>query len=200
MVTATQWSQQISKVARRGALLFGFLAALATTFGAATATAKSTAAHRPHKGRHRTHSQALTGSLKHAHAKLITVEISGGKGGGGDPGDDYPSQWKNRPQDSALDQWLEYNRECTSFAAWALYSRNGFNMPFHDNANNWGPDAAARGYVVNSTPAVGSIAWSNHGTFGHVAYVVAVSGGSITIEEYNYYGNGTYDKRTVPAS
>jgi hypothetical protein len=39
------------------------------------------------------------------------------------------------------------------------------------------------------------------GTFGHVAYVVAVGGGSVTIEEeYNHYLTGTYDKRTVPAS
>jgi surface antigen len=131
---------------------------------------------------------------------VITVLIAGGKGGAGDPGDDYPAQWKNRPMDSVLDQWREYNRECTSFTAWALYSRNGFNMPFYDNANKWGPDAAKRGYAVNSTPAVGSVAWSNAGTYGHVAYVVAVGGGNVTIEEYNRNYTGTYDKRTVAAS
>ena len=148
----------------------------------------------------RAHRQALHGSLKHAHIKIVTVLIRGGKGGGVDPGDDYPAQWKNRPMDSVLDQWREYNRECTSFVAWALYSRNGFNMPFYDNANNWGPDAIRRGYAVNNSPAVGSVAWSNAGTYGHVAYVVAVGGGNVTIEEYNHYYNGTYDKRTVPAS
>jgi surface antigen len=153
-----------------------------------------------HHHKHHTHPQAFTGSLKKRdHPPVVAVTIEGGKGGAADPGDDYPAQWRNAPMDSKLDQWREYNRECTSFVAWALYSRNGFNMPFFDNANNWGPDAARRGYAVNSTPAVGSVAWSNAGAYGHVAYVVAVGGGNVTIEEYNHYGNGTYDKRTVAA-
>ncbi len=180
--------------------------ALAATFAFAitagsieTSAADSTTTAAAHH-RRRPHRQALLGSLKHAHVPLIAVLISGGKGGGVDPGDDYPAQWRNRPMDSVLDQWREYNRECTSFVAWALYSRNGFNMPFYDNANNWGPDAARRGYIVNGSPAVGSVAWSNAGTFGHVAYVVGVGGGNVTIEEYNHYYNGTYDKRTVAAS
>ncbi|HEX8753208.1 MAG TPA: CHAP domain-containing protein [Solirubrobacterales bacterium] len=149
---------------------------------------------------HRPHSQAVKGPIGKAHLPVVKAPIIAGKGGGGDPGDDYPARYKDRPQDSVIDQWGEYNRECTSFVAWALYSRNGFTMPFYDNANNWGPDAIRRGYAVNSSPAVGSVAWSNAGTFGHVAYVVAVGGGNVTIEEYNHYGNGTYDKRTVPAS
>lgn len=102
--------------------------------------------------------------------------------------------------DSVLDHWREYNRECTSFVAWALATRNGFNMPFYDNANKWGARAAALGYAVNQTPAPGAVAWSNAGAFGHVAYVESVSGASVRIEEYNHYGNGTYDSRTVPAS
>jgi len=99
-----------------------------------------------------------------------------------------------------LDSWREYNRECTSFVAWALASRNGFNMPFYDNANGWGPDARARGFAVNSTPAPGSVAWSNAGTFGHVAYVQDVSGSGVHIEEYNHDGTGHYSSRVVPAS
>jgi surface antigen len=169
----------------------------------AGASSLASAHHRstPRHHRHRPHRQAFAGSLRHGHhPKVVWVTIQAGKGGSGDPGDDYPAQWRNAAQDSVLDQWREYNRECTSFVAWALYSRNGFNMPFYDNANGWGPDAARRGYALNSTPAVGSVAWSNAGTWGHVAYVVAVSGGSVTIEEYNHYGNGTYDKRTVSAA
>jgi surface antigen len=145
------------------------------------------------------HRQALHGSLSQAHVKIVTILLQGGKGGGGDPGDDYPAKWRDAPMDSELDQWREYNRECTSFVAWALYSRNGFNMPFHDNANGWGPDAIKRGYAVNGTPAVGSVAWSDAGTYGHVAYVVSVGGGDVTVEEYNEHYNGTYDKRTVAA-
>ena len=99
-----------------------------------------------------------------------------------------------------LDNWREYNRECTSFVAWALATRNGFNMPFYDNAIGWGSDARARGFAVNSTPAPGSVAWSNAGTFGHVAYVQDVSGSSVHIEEYNHDGTGHYSSRVVPAS
>jgi surface antigen len=164
--------------------------------------AASTRAHRGHRHhqRHRPHRQALAGSLKNSKVPVVKAPLIAGKGGGGDPGDDYPARYKNAPQDSIIDQWGEYNRECTSFVAWALYSRNGFRMPFYDNANNWGADARRHGYTVNSNPAVGSVAWSNAGTYGHVAYVVAVGGGNVTIEEYNRDWNGTYDKRTVAAS
>jgi surface antigen len=131
----------------------------------------------------------------------VHVDLGANAGGrGGDPGDDYPARWRNAPQDSMFDNWREYNRECTSFAAWALASRNGFNMPFNDNAINWGTRARALGYRVDGNPAVGSIAWSNAGRWGHVAYVVDVSGANVSIEEYNHLGNGTYTARTVPAS
>jgi surface antigen len=119
-------------------------------------------------------------------------------GRGGVPGDDYP--WKNLPQDSQLDPWREYVRECTSFAAWALHSRNGFEMPFYANAIDWGTKAAALGYPVNGTPALGAIAWSQKLPWGHVAWVSDVSGGTVTIQEYNEYGNGTFDTRSVAAS
>jgi surface antigen len=181
-------------------LVFVALAAIAAASVSVAGAHGHRQKHHHHRHHHRPHRQAFKGSLDGPHPKVVKVTIEGGKGGGGDPGDDYPAKWRNARQDSLLDQWLEYNRECTSFAAWALYSRNGFVMPFNDNANKWGPDATHHGYAVNSTPAVGSIAWSNAGTYGHVAYVVAVSGGSVTIEEYNEYGNGTYDKRTVAAS
>jgi surface antigen len=180
-----------------GAALVLACAGVVGAIFAAGASAHKPAKHQKHRHVHR---QALSGSLRTAHVPVVTVKIKGGRGGGGDPGDDYPAVWRNAPQDSMLDQWREYNRECTSFVAWALYSRNGFNMPFYDNANNWGPDAIKRGFTVNSTPAPGSVAWSNAGSFGHVAYVENVIGSNVYIEEYNEHYNGTYDSRTVPAS
>src|SRR5690349_9633 len=87
------------------------------------------AASRPHGHHHHHHRQALKGSIKHAHVKVVKLDMKGGRGGGGDPGDDYPPQLKNAAQDSRLDPWREYNRECTSWVAWALHSRNGFEMP-----------------------------------------------------------------------
>jgi surface antigen len=132
--------------------------------------------------------------------------LKGGRGSGGpagassDPGDDYPAKWRNAPQDSLFDTWREYNRECTSFAAWALSSRNGFEMPFFDDAKNWGARAQRLGYGVDAYPAVGAVAWSNVGRWGHVAYVQAVNGGDVFIEDYNHRFDGRYDARWVPAS
>jgi surface antigen len=148
---------------------------------------------------HRPHRQALGGAKSEAPVPITAAPSSGGKGGGADPGNDYPARWRNAPQDSVLDAWMEYNRECTSFVAWALHSRNGFDMPFYRNANRWGPEAQRRGYVVNSVPAPGSVAWSNTGVFGHVAYVVAVNGANVTVEEYNFTVRGGFDKRAVSA-
>ncbi|MGW4651999.1 CHAP domain-containing protein, partial [Kitasatospora sp. NPDC004289] len=107
--------------------------------------------------------------------------------------DDYPAKWRNVPMDSVVDDWRMYNRECTSFTAWRLHSRNGYEIPFHANAGDWGYRARDLGIRVDNTPAVGSVAWSS----GHVAWVESVGNGTVTIEEYNYGYNGTYNERTV---
>ena len=114
--------------------------------------------------------------------------------------DTYPSKWADAPMDTILDDWGEWNRECTSYAAWMLHSVNGFEMPFHDNAVNWGPDAKSRGYAVNMTPAVGSIYWTSSPQ--HVAWVESVSpdGKSVTIEDYNHDYTGHWGERTVATS
>src|SRR4051794_19103811 len=113
---------------------------------------------------------------KHTRQKKVHI-VRGGRGGVSLV-DDYPSQWKNAPQDSLLDNWKEYNRECTSFVAFRLDSRAGFKMPFYDDAINWGPRAQKLGYKVDQTPAIGSVAWTSaHG--GHVAWVADVQGANI---------------------
>jgi surface antigen len=140
--------------------------------------------------------QALVGSK----APALSADLTFIGGRGGDPGNDYPAKWRDIPMDSVFDLWGEYNRECTSFVAWALATRNNFNVPFHDNAIGWKGDAQFRGFAVNSTPAVGSVAWSGAGEYGHVAWVSAISGENVIIEEYNENFTGTYDQRSVPAS
>lgn len=116
--------------------------------------------------------------------------------------DDYPSKWRDVPMDSVLDDWRMYNRECVSFVAWRLHTRNGFEMPFHDSAANWKSRASSMGYAVNATPAIGAVAWSSN----HVAWVEAVGNGTVTVEEYNnidsnhngsYGDDGTYSTRTI---
>jgi len=109
----------------------------------------------------------------------------------------FAGNLKGSAQDYLIDPWSHYNRECTSFAAWRLASRNGFNIPFHGNAVDWKTLAQARGYSINNTPAVGAIAWFS---YGHVAWVEAVNGSQVTIEEYNYPGGGSYNERTLAAS
>ena len=112
-------------------------------------------------------------------------------------GDDYPAKWRNVPQDSVFDSWGEWNRECTSAAAWWLHERNHFEMPFHDNAAGWGPDAKARHFTVNKTPGIGAIAW--WGAKNHVAWVEAIHGSKVKIEEYNYDFHGHYNAREIAA-
>ena len=114
--------------------------------------------------------------------------------------DDYPDPWRPpTPMDSMFDSWGEYNRECTSFVAWRLHSRNGYEMRFHDDAKRWGPDAAARGYAVDMNPAVGSVAWKGSGA-GHVAWVEQVGDSTVTIEDYNSDFTGHYGEHVVATS
>ena len=114
-------------------------------------------------------------------------------------GDDYPAYYKNGSQ--TIDKWRMYSRQCTSFAAFRLSSVNGFELPgAYGNAGEWGYRARREGYRVDNTPAIGSIAWSTAGGYGHVAWVSNVMGDNIEIEEYNYDYKGNYNKRIVKAS
>lgn len=118
--------------------------------------------------------------------------------------DDYPAQWRNAAQDSVVDSWGYYNRECTSFVAWALQSRNGFEMPRAiGNANSWKNWAQQHGYAVDMNPAPGAVAWWSNQYGGHVAWVKSVNGdGTVTVEDYNngYPQNpGTYMQRIIAA-
>ncbi len=111
-------------------------------------------------------------------------------------GDDYPAHYKNGSQE--IDKWRMYSRQCTSFAAFRLSNVNGFDIPAaYGNANEWGYRARREGYRVDNTPAIGSIAWSTAGTYGHVAWVSNVMGDQIEIEEYNYGIRESYNKRVV---
>jgi surface antigen len=117
---------------------------------------------------------------------------------------DYP--YAGSSADS-VDQWGFYTRECTSFVAWRMVHNNGvtdFSNSMRGghwgNAYEWAANASRLGYRVDSTPAVGAIAYwgPNQGgaySFGHVAWVESVNGdGSVNVEEYNFrtpYGYGT---------
>ena len=120
--------------------------------------------------------------------------------------DDYPANYKNFAKDARIDEWNFYNRECTSFVAWCLNSRNG--VAFHNHyggvqwghAKDWGDAARRCGIAVDMNPAKGSVWWSSSGKYGHVAWVSSVDGNNVHIEEYNYGNNGNYHERVVAAN
>lgn len=120
--------------------------------------------------------------------------------------DDYPDYYKNAERDAIVDEWNFYNRECTSFCAWCINNRNGVSFTNWyggirwGHAYNWGNAAKQLGITVDKTPAVGSIAWWDSGTYGHVAWVSEVKGNTVVIEEYNYKYAGSYNSREINAS
>lgn len=69
------------------------------------------------------------------------------------------------------------------------------------NANNWDNAAARDGYRIDYNPTVGSIAQSDAGYYGHVAFVERVnSNGSILVSEMNFSASpGILTYRTIPA-
>jgi surface antigen len=86
-------------------------------------------------------------------------------------------------------------RNCTDYVAWRLASLGVPTSIYkgHGNGSGW---ASVSGLTTNTTPAVGAVAVQTSGTFGHVAFITGVSGSTITIAEYNYGENGTYDTRS----
>ncbi|MFA9414022.1 SH3 domain-containing protein [Streptococcus sp. E29BA] len=120
-------------------------------------------------------------------------------------GDTYPAKWKNLDPDSNIDDWGMYVRNCTSFVAHRLSAVNKFELPrAYGNAEAWGNRARSEGYRVDESPVLGAVAWSaaapDNWGYGHVAWVAAVNGDMVTVEEYNYGKRYAYNSRTVHKS
>lgn len=116
--------------------------------------------------------------------------------------DDYP--YKNNCD--GVDPWNFYKCQCTSFVAWRITEKldikftNWYKGEHFGNANLWDKAAKAAGVSINKTPKVNSVAQSNDGENGHVAWITKVDGSDITVEEYNYEHKEKYNKRTVNKS
>lgn len=112
-------------------------------------------------------------------------------------GDTYPSPWCSAEQDSMLDSWGMYNRECVSYTAWKVHE-SGRHMPYwggRGNANQWDEDAEADGIPVDSRPKAGDVAIKNSYPYGHAMYVESVNGdGTINISQYNADYQGHFSK------
>jgi surface antigen len=124
-------------------------------------------------------------------------------GGAATPGDPnhggYPAAWDNSPQDSLIDSWGMYNRECVSYTAWRVYS-SGRYMPYWGgvgNASQWPGNARAAGIPVDGSPRVGDVAIAYWGPYGHAMYVEAVGNGQVYVSQYNYYIDGRYSEMWV---
>lgn len=126
------------------------------------------------------------------------AEVPQGKAGffkasnGSAVGDDYPQAWKTP---NLVDRWGYYTANCTSFVANRLSKVNGFEMPRAiGHGGQWGDSARRLGYRVDNTPAPGSVAYFTAGPYGHVAWVAAVEGNRVLIEEYNWQRtDGSFD-------
>jgi surface antigen len=94
-----------------------------------------------------------------------------------DYGGSYPSRNRYGPHN------------CTLYVAFRL-QENGITLSWSANAFNWAAEAVNNGAVVNSIPAVGSVAQWND---GHVAFVDAVTAHYVVITSDNYqpYGVAT---------
>lgn len=115
----------------------------------------------------------------------------------------YPDSWANAVQDTVVDSWGMYNRECVSYVAWRV-DQAYHNMPYWGNipadAKYWPSNARAAGFRTGSSPKVGSAAVMTNGTYGHVAWVESVnSDGTITVSQYNWV-HGQYSEMTISSS
>ncbi|KAK7186882.1 hypothetical protein DPSP01_007066 [Paraphaeosphaeria sporulosa] len=114
---------------------------------------------------------------------------------------DYPYSGKCNGN-GGVDPWKFYRCQCTSFVAYRLnkagvkFTNNYKGEGWH-NANTWNEAAKKAGVKVNKTPKVGSVAQTDAGSAGHVAWVTKVGKKTVTIEEYNWNNPEKYGTRTV---
>ena len=118
-------------------------------------------------------------------------------------------------QDSMIDPWQLYNRECVSYVAWALVNR--FHKVVHSfngegNAYEWAYAHAERnvgsaiyysGAQIVTNPQPGDVVVLNRITYksfspiGHVMIVESVDGDWLHVSQFNFYGTGQYSSMDV---
>ncbi|KAF8252529.1 CHAP-domain-containing protein [Wilcoxina mikolae CBS 423.85] len=102
-----------------------------------------------------------------------------------------------------VDPWRYFTCQCTSFVAQRINQRLGIHFTNTykghkwGNANTWDDAARASGVKINKTPKPGCVAQTDVGSAGHVAWVSAVNGDTVVVEEYNWNKKLGYGVRTV---
>ena len=119
------------------------------------------------------------------------------------PAQQQQAQQQQAPQQPAQQQQVATGNKTSSDSAgnayawgqctWYVKSVAPWAGNHWGNGGQWGGSAAAEGFTVNNTPAVGSIVvvgggqnfggWTAAPGYGHVAYVVGVNGNSITVQQ-----------------
>lgn len=94
-----------------------------------------------------------------------------------------------------------YAGQCT----WYVKNQLPWVGNFWGNAAEWANNATYAGRVVDTNPAVGTVAVMMPGvayasSYGHVAVVTDVNGDMITISEMNAKGEFVVSSRTIPAA
>jgi surface antigen len=138
-----------------------------------------------------------------AYARSHGSLMYGAEGNGG-----YPDVWASAPQDSIVDSWGMYNRECVSYVAWKV-SSTGRYVPYWGgvgNAYQWPNNARGIGVETKvGVPKQGAaVVWGSYqggmSAYGHIAYVELVNGdGSIEVSQYNVIP-GRFNRMHVVAS
>lgn len=135
-------------------------------------------------------------AAQQGNSQVVVGDVLGGGG--------YPAAWGRAPQDTVVDNWALYNRECVSYVAWKIASTGRFvpNFNGQGNANQWESYVAKYGIKSGKKPVVGSAAVLYGGAYGHVMYVESVSSDAsrITVSEYNYGWSGMYSKRSISSA
>lgn len=165
-----------TRIINRALSLFGFLVLAACLFFAATTPAKAETGGYPYASYH-------------------------------GPGTNPSKYWWTDTSGSGYSPYGYAYRNCTDFVAWKLNATNKFSATSgYGHGYQWGhraSDDSGTKYGVNKKPTRGAVAWWDRdaygmSSYGHVAWVESVNGdGTVTIQEYNNPGGGTYGKRTI---
>ena len=104
--------------------------------------------------------------------------------------------------DYGVDEWQLYYRECVSYAAWRIeYGYGKQVQPFNGagNAHQWPGSArgAWRTYDPQPGDAVVLPVMYGFAPVGHLMVVESVSGSTVHVSQYNFYGTGEYSTMDI---
>lgn len=93
-----------------------------------------------------------------------------------------------------------WNRQCVSYTAFKVQATYGYGVYGYGDANTWTSKANNLGFTVSATPKVGAVGIQQNAEHGHSVWVERVSGGYVTVSQYNANKDGLYSVTTEPAS